>query len=71
MRSPNVRLERDTKKGLDQLHDWVVDILDVGKRAVTTDILTAAALQVVNAHRDELLNAVRQQWGARRQAKEE
>jgi hypothetical protein len=70
MRSPNVRLERDTKKRLDLLHDWVVDILDVGKRAVTTDILTAAALQVVNAHRDELLNAVRQQW-VRRQAKEE
>jgi hypothetical protein len=70
MRSPNVRLERDTKKRLDQLHDWVVDILDVGKRAVTTDILTAAALQVVDAHPDELLNAVRQQW-VRRQAKEE
>lgn len=69
-KSPNVRLERDTKKKLDQLQDWVVDVLDVGRRSVNADTLTAAALRVVNAHIDELPDAVRQQWDLRRPAEE-
>lgn len=69
MKSPNVRYERATKKQFDQIHGWVVDELDVGKRSVTIDILAAAMQELALAHPEELLQAVRQQWAQR--AKEE
>lgn len=70
MPSPNVRFERVTKQQFDQIRDWVVEQLDVGKRKVTIDILAAAMLAVVQAHPGELLDAVREQQELR-QAKEE
>lgn len=70
MRSPNVRLERETKKQFDQIHGWVVDQLDVGKRSVTIDILAAAMQELALAHPQELLEAVRRQR-ALRAAKQE
>jgi galactose-1-phosphate uridylyltransferase len=69
--SPNVRLERDTKKRYDQTQDWAVEALDVGKRAVTADLFTAAVMDVVEQHPDELLAAIRRQWEIRRAAQEE
>lgn len=68
--SPNVRLERITKKQFDQLKDWVVDQLDVGKRQVTIDIFAAAMQEVAKAHPEELLAAVRQQQELRQAEKE-
>ena len=69
MGSPNVRLERATKKQFDRLHDWSVDELDVGKRSVTFDILAAAMVQVCEQNPQALLAAIREQWAHR--AKEE
>lgn len=68
--SPNVRLERDTKKRYDQKQDWAVEALDVGKRAVTADLFTAAVMDVVEQHPDELLAAIRRQWEIRRAQEE-
>lgn len=70
MSSPNIRLERDTKKQFDRMKDWVVDQLDVGKRQVTIDIFAAAIQEVAKAHPEELLDAVRQQQELRQADKE-
>jgi hypothetical protein len=43
----------------------------VGKRAVTADLFTAAVMDVVEQHPDELLAAIRRQWEIRRAAQEE
>lgn len=57
--SPNVRYGKPTKEDFDEIRDWATRTLGVGERTVTVDILGAALNTVGSAHRDELLQAIR------------